>query len=64
MSFGERVRSYRQSVDISQKELAEKIGVTQNLLSLYERDRVQPTVERIEWICKALEITATELLGF
>ena len=64
MTFGQRLRTLRQEQGYKQGELAEKIGIDQNLLSRYELDVFQPTLSRLEWICGALEITATELLGF
>ena len=44
--------------------LAEEIGIDQNMLSKYETDKVQPTIGRLEWMCTALNVSATELLGF
>lgn len=64
MTFGQRLRTLRQEKGYRQGELAEKIGIDQNLLSRYELDAFQPSLSRLEWICGALEVTATELLGF
>lgn len=64
MTFGERLRALRKEKGYMQGELAEIIGINQNVLSWYENDKVQPTLERIEWLCKALDVSATELLGF
>jgi transcriptional regulator with XRE-family HTH domain len=64
MTFGERLRALRKEKGYTQGELAEKIGINNNILSKYETDKVQPTLERIEWICSALNVSATELLGF
>lgn len=64
MTFGERLRALRKEKGIKQGELAKRIGINQDVMSMYERNKVQPTLSRIEWICGALEVTATELLGF
>ena len=64
MTFGERLRALRKERGYKQGELAKKIGMHQYLLCRYEKDQVQPTVDRIEWLCTALNVSATELLGF
>ena len=64
MTFGKRLRALRKSKGYRQGELANRIGIKQSILSLYELDKMQPTLERIEWFCVALNVTATELLGF
>lgn len=64
MSFGERLREIRKEQGYSQREFAQIVGITQCLLCRYEKDRIQPTLSRIEWLCSALNVSATELLGF
>lgn len=62
--FGERLRKIRIEKGMPQWKLAQKIGITQQLLSRYETGEVIPTLTPFEWICDALGVTATELLGF
>ncbi len=64
MTFGERLKQIRNKQGLSQNALAKKIGIAQYLLSFYENDKSQPTVDRIEWLCTALNVSASELLGF
>ena len=64
MTFGERLRALRKERGYRQGELAELIGIDQNNISRYERDKTQPSLSMLEWLCMALEVTATELLGF
>ncbi len=64
MTFGERLKKIRLERGYSQNKLAKIIGVEQCSISLYEVGRKQPTLDRIEWLCKALGVSATELLGF
>ena len=45
-------------------ELAKKTGLTKSQIGEYERDIHEPSVSRFEWLCKALDVTASELLGF
>lgn len=63
-TFGEKLRALRKEIGYTQGELAEKIGININILSQYETDKVQPTIGRLEWLCTALNVSATELLGF
>lgn len=64
MTFGQRLKRIRERRGYTQRKLSEIIGIRQCVLCLYETDKIQPTLERIEWLCKALKVSATELLGF
>lgn len=64
ITFGQRLRRIRKEQELTQVELAKKTGLLQNQIGRYERDANEPTVSRIEWLCKALNVTASELLGF
>lgn len=62
-SFGKRVRQTRIQAQISQVNLAQKIGVAKSSLSLYESDKREPSIQTIRNIAKALETSADYLLG-
>jgi len=62
-SIGERIAGIRKERGFTQTELAEKIGITQVLLSSYERNRLRPPYEIIISLSQALDATADELLG-
>lgn len=62
--FGERLRRIRREKGIPQWKLAEKIGISQQQLCQYENGKTTPKLTIFEWICTALEVSATELLGF
>lgn len=64
ITFGQRLRKIRKRRKLTQTQLAEMTGLIQNQIGYYERDMNEPTVSRIEWLCKALDVTASELLGF
>ena len=64
LTFGERLRRIRKSKKMSQKELSEKTGLYQIYISNYENDISLPNCTTLEWLCKGLGVTATELLGF
>lgn len=62
--FGHRLKAIREARGLSQKDLSNKIGVTPNYVSNYERNINMPNIQTLEWICKALCVSATDLLGF
>ena len=63
-TFGKRLKKIRKSKKLPQWKLAEKIGISQQQLCKYEADEHVPSLTIFEWICIALEVSATELLGF
>lgn len=63
MTFGERIVYFREKKGMSQKALAEMVGITANRLYYYEKDKRQPDVELIKSIASALCISGDDLLG-
>ena len=64
LTFGDRLRAVRKARGLTQIQLAEKAGIGQCMVSFYERDEVLPGLAILEWMCKALKVSATDLLGF
>ena len=62
--FSKRLREIRKQKGFTQKELSEKSGLAIVNISFYERERITPNLFSLECLCGALEVTATELLGF
>ena len=60
--FGERLRQLRQKQNLSQEELADRVGVHNNSVSKWENG-VIPNMKRIVALAKILGTTATYLLG-
>lgn len=63
-SFPERLRKIRKSKNLTQGQLAEKSGIGKCLICLYEKGKTTPSILSIEWLCGALGVSASELLGF
>ena len=63
MTFGERIVYFREKRNLSQKALADILGITANRLYYYEKDKRQPDVAMIKDIAKALSISGDDLLG-
>lgn len=60
--IGGRIRKYRQERGLSQKELADLIGISNNRLSNWEQGINRPDADIIASICKALTISPSDLL--
>ena len=60
---GARLAHLRRDKGITQIELAEKLGVTQSVVSDYERDVLRLNSELIMQLIGILNISADELLG-
>ena len=60
--IGLRIRKYRESNNMSQKELAKKIGVSNSRVSNWEQGINRPDVDFLASICKALNVSPSELL--
>jgi transcriptional regulator with XRE-family HTH domain len=62
-TLGLRLSRLRKEKSYTQTDLAKTIGITQVLVSDYERDRIRPHYEMIIRFAIALEVTTDELLG-
>lgn len=53
----------RKEKGMSQKELADALGVTQGTVSAWESGRWDPTVENLRAVTKVLGVTVDELIA-
>lgn len=60
--IGPRIRKYREAQNLSQKELAKLIGVSNSRVSNWEQGINRPDVDILAAICEALKVSPTELL--
>jgi transcriptional regulator with XRE-family HTH domain len=58
--FGQRMRSQRTKLGLSQEELAARANVHRTYIGMIERAEKNITLENIEKICKALDLTVSE----
>ncbi len=61
--FGERLVAAREAAGLSQRELAEKLEITQRALSWWEREPVALKPEQLVALTDALGVTSDHLLG-
>lgn len=60
--IGDRIKLYRENRKFSQKEFAEKIGVSNSRVSNWEQGINRPDVDLLKKICEALNVSPSELL--
>ena len=64
MTFGETVKSLRESKSLTQKQLGEQIGISRPTINLWERGKAKPTKpETLEKLANALGVTVKDLIG-
>ncbi|MBQ2968709.1 MAG: helix-turn-helix transcriptional regulator [Clostridia bacterium] len=63
MRFAENLYKIRKMRCISQKEVAERVGVSQAVVSMWENGSALPTLERFVAITTVLKCSADVLLG-
>jgi transcriptional regulator with XRE-family HTH domain len=61
-AFGHRLRSLREAMELSLRELADRSGVSAPMLSQVERGETSPTLAVAERIAGGLELTLSQLL--
>ena len=64
MNFSESLSKHRKSAGISQEKLADMLGVSRQAVSKWETGETQPEMANLLAICKILNITPNELLGY
>ena len=60
--IGVRIRKFREANNMTQKQLADKIGVTGSRVSNWEQGIHRPDVDILANICTALNVSPSELL--
>lgn len=63
-TFGQRLVASREKCNMSQKELAERLGITPTRLNYWEKDKREPAIEMIKSIAQILDIDANYLIGY
>jgi HTH-type transcriptional regulator, competence development regulator len=64
MTLGQRIRELRRQHRLTQRQLAEKVGVDFTYLSKIENDRLEhtPSIKTLQDLAKALEVDELELM--
>lgn len=56
MSIGNQIRKYRKEANISQKELGNRLGMSQQQIAQYENGNRMPKIETLQKIADALDV--------
>ena len=62
-SFGKLLRDLRKEINLNQSKLAEKLSVSQDTISLWERDKSLPDFDSIKKLAGIFNVSADFLLG-
>lgn len=60
--ISDNIRNYRKANNMSQDELAERLGVSRQSISLWETGQTQPTIDNIIALSKIFNVSSDELL--
>ena len=58
-----RLRESIKQSPLTQKEIAEKIGVSQQTVSKYMKEDIFPALDTLSELCKVLDVRADYILG-
>lgn len=62
MTIGENIRRIRKEKGITQKELGERLNMTQSAIGQFENNKTSPKKDTIEKIASALSVKPSELM--
>lgn len=63
MNIGKNIKILRASKNISQKDLAKKVGITTTYLSMIENEAKKPSLTLVEKLAQVLEIPLAVLFS-
>jgi len=63
MEFKDRLKELRLSRGLSQRQLGQRLGMTNNAISMYERGEREPNYEILEAIADIFNVDIAYLLG-
>ncbi len=63
MEFGKLFKAYRKENGLTQREIAEKLGIAQSNVSDWENDVSRPEYENLIKLAEIYGVTVGELLG-
>lgn len=63
IQFSSNLRLLRESANLTQQQLADKLQTTQRKISYWESGKIQPDLESLWAIADLFDITTDELIG-
>lgn len=62
--IGERIRSARMKLGLTQPQLADLLGLSRGIISRWETGLARPSLDRLEPLAERLNVSIEQLLGF
>ena len=62
MDIGNRIKKYRESIGLSQEELADKIFISRQTLSNWETNKFYPDIKSITMLCNMFDVSLDEFI--
>jgi len=62
MKIGYRIKELRKEKELTQTQLAKLLNISQDSISLWERDISLPTVDYVIELCRIFDVSADYLL--
>lgn len=62
MNIAQNIKQLRKEMGLTQKELAERVGVTQQCVSDWENGKIEPTISYVAKLSKIFETTIDSLV--
>ena len=63
MSLGKKIKMYRKNKNLSQKNLAEKVGVSRQTLIKWESNKSAPSTENLITVADVLDVPMNDLIS-
>ena len=63
MSIGTEIKRVRESLNMTQQDLADKVGTSQSSVAQMERDRIVPLISTLSRYAEALNVSIGDLLA-
>ncbi len=62
-TFGQKIKSLREELDLTQTQVAERIPMNQSNYSKIERDQQEPDLQQLKRLAEIFGVSADYLLG-
>ncbi len=62
-TIGEKIKAFREDLDMNQTELGKMVNMTQRKISYIECGKYEPSIEDIKALCNFFNVSADYLLG-
>ena len=63
MTVGEKIQMYRKQLGMSQEELGQRLSVSRQTVSLWEKDQTVPTIDNLKLLKEIFNISIDEMLS-